>query len=97
VPRELDAPGAQQDIYTGPVKRRAKRIGVQRLAPLAVSFLMAFTAILGFGKSRGRYEVVALDGGVSRRGDLVFAEMETIVFPNVFCVLLTLGADLRGD
>jgi hypothetical protein len=95
MPRELDTFRPQQNIYARAIKRRAKRIRVQSLTPLAISFLVTSAAILGSRESSRLDEVIAFDGGVSGRRTFVFAEMEVIVLAYFVRVLLALAAHLR--
>ncbi len=62
VTRELDPLRAQQNIYAGAIEGCAKRIRMQRVAPLAVSLRVASTAVFGVRKRRGWNEIVAFDG-----------------------------------
>ena len=51
---------------------------MQRLAPLAIGFLVAVAAILRCGEGAGPDEIVALDGRASGRGQLVFTKAEVV-------------------
>jgi hypothetical protein len=62
---ELDALCPGQDVYAGAVERRAKRVRVQRLAPLAICLRMAFGAILALGKAPGWTKSLPTTEGVS--------------------------------
>src|SRR5580700_1492135 len=101
---EFDALRPRQDVHAGAVKRCAKRVRVQRLPPLAVSFLMAFRAVLRGGKGSRLDEVVAYDLGIPRCRNVSFAKMEvvglanavSIFFSSIVQVRLSLGSVAAG-
>src|SRR5580658_830722 len=74
MPRKFDAFRANQDVDTGPVKRRTKRIGMQCLAPLLVSFFVAMSTVFGGGKSAGLDKLVVHGGRVAWQRNIVLAE-----------------------
>jgi hypothetical protein len=78
VPGELDALGAQQNVDAGAIEGRAKGVRVQRLAPLAVGFLMTASAIRSRQEGLRLNEIVAFDGRVARRRDFVGPEAEIV-------------------
>src|SRR5271169_4084088 len=65
VSRELDAFGPDEDVDARAVEGCSEGVGVQRLTPLAVGFIVTMGAVFGFGESAGLNEIVALDGGVA--------------------------------
>jgi hypothetical protein len=91
VPRELDALGAQQDVDAGSIERRAKRVRMQRLAPLTIGLLMAAPAIGSRQECARLDEIVALHRGVARRGNLAAAEVEIIGRADLVGIALALG------
>src|SRR5580658_6112134 len=91
VARELDAFGADEDVDAGAVERRAEGVGVQRLTPLAVGLFVAMLAVLGFRKSAGLNEVIALDGCIAGEREIVFAEKKVVSLANLVGVILAFG------
>src|SRR5580658_1615407 len=76
VTRELDALLAPQYVDARPVKRRSKRVRVQRLPPMIVRLLVASFAIRRLRKRSRLNEVISLDGRVPRRGYVALSESE---------------------
>src|SRR5580704_16970895 len=90
VSRELDALAANQDVDAGPVKRRAKRVRMQRLAPLVVRLFVTVSAILGLRKSAGLNEIVSVCGGVTGQREVARTEAEIEGLANLFGVVRTI-------
>ena len=82
VTRKFDPLGAKQNIHAGAIKRRAEGIGVQRLAPLVVSLLVAMTAVRSVRKSVCREKFAAFDSRVSRRRDGFGSKGKTVGLAN---------------
>src|SRR5580700_9624218 len=80
VARKFNAFGPQQDVYAGAIERRAKGVGMQRLAPLAISFRVTSSAIFRGWKSRRRNKVVANHGRITGSGNFVRPEVEIVGF-----------------
>ena len=95
VTREFNPFRPEQYVHAGAIERSAKRIRVQRLTPLAVSFLMTTAAVFGLGEGAGLDEIVAFDGGVPGGGQLARSEMEVVGTSDFVRVLLAIG--LRGQ
>src|SRR5208282_4590051 len=91
VPREFDAFGADQDVDARAVERRAEGVGVQRLAPLAIGFLVAMAAVLGFRESAWLNKIVALDGSIAGEGQIVLAEKKVVGLADFVGVILAFG------
>lgn len=70
---------------------------MQRLAPLAVGFLVAMTAILWRWKRTGLNKLVSLDGCVAGKRYVVFAEAEVIRLPDFVGVIDAVEPVVRLD
>src|SRR5208282_1666667 len=88
---ELNAFGADEDVDAGAVERSAEGVGVQGLAPLAVGFVVAVRAVFGFRESARLNKVVALNGGIARKRQVVFAEKKIVGLSYLISVILALG------
>jgi hypothetical protein len=101
VPRELDAFGADEDVYARPVERRAEGVGVECLTPLMVSLVMAMAAVFRLWKSAWLNEHVALGSGIAGKRHVVFAEEKVIRLSDlvgiVFAVGVFAGLGVRGE
>src|SRR5580704_5404242 len=91
VPCELDSLGPHQNVDAGSIERGSKGVGMQRLAPLTVSFLMTASAIRGRQEGPWLKEIATLDGQVARCRDLTGAEVEIVGPTNLIGVDFTVG------
>src|ERR1700722_2980554 len=85
--RELYAFRTRQNIDAGPVEGRAKRVGMQRLAPLVVRLFVAMSAVLSLGKSAGLNEIVGIGASVTWKCEVVLAEAKIVSLANFFGVV----------
>ena len=83
VPRVFDAFRPDENVDAGAIKRRSKRIRVQRLAPLVVGLLVTMRAVGCVRKSSGLNEIVSFNGYVARRGELVCAKAVVVAGANL--------------
>src|SRR5271170_7524928 len=67
MPRELNAPGLDQNVDAGAIERRSKRIGVQGLTPLVVRLLMAMPTVGCVRKGPWFDKGVSFDRCISRK------------------------------
>src|ERR1700722_8209263 len=64
--REFDSFCADQDVDAGSIKRGAKRIGMQSLAPFMVRLLMTMAAVRSIRKGTCLKKATAFKGCISR-------------------------------
>ena len=86
---EFDSFGSDEDVNASPVEGSAKRVGVQRLAPLVVRLLVTVAAVVGRGKRVWLQEGVADYGRITWGRDIVRAEGEVVSFADFVGVQLT--------
>src|SRR5271155_1120925 len=77
---------ADQNVDASAIERRAEGIGMQSLTPLMIGLLVAMATIGSVWKGARIKKVVPFNGRVTRQGDFVFSERETIRLANLVSV-----------
>ena len=96
MPRKFDSLGAQQNVHARPIERRTKRVRMQRLPPLMVSFLVAMPAVLSIQEGTRLQKVPPHRGSVSGHGYLSVSEREVIALAHLFGICLAKSFLIRA-